>query len=77
MPGEEYAHTHWTTRHSSGTGKNRRTHTRSHNAYASRSLLHVEVPLTTFANGRAPPGRLAFPFQAQLPANLPESFTAR
>ena len=74
--GKEHSHVHWTTTHTSGSGKNRRTTTRHHHAYRDRTLVAIDVPLGTFPEGVVRPGNYEFPFSATLPAGLPSVMAA-
>ena len=74
--GQEYSHVHWTTTRTVGSGDNRRTETVHHHAYARRNLVHVDIPLATFPQGKVSPGRYEFPFHTILPKNLPTSMCA-
>lgn len=38
---------------------------------ASASLVHMDVNLTTFSSGKIPPGQYEYPFEWELPSNLP------
>ena len=69
--GKEHSHVHWTTTHTSGSGKNRRTTTRHHHAYRDRTLVAIDVPLGTFPDGVVRPGNYEFPFSATLPDGYP------
>ena len=74
--GKEHSHVHWTTTHTSGSGKNRRTTTRHHHAYRDRTLVAIDVPLGTFPEGVVRPGNYEFPFSTTLPAGLPSVMAA-
>ncbi|XP_078598581.1 arrestin domain-containing protein 3-like isoform X1 [Branchiostoma floridae x Branchiostoma japonicum] len=74
-----HAYVHWTERHSTGSGKNRRTTTRHYSA--SETYFQHKVTLFGKAEGQSgdnptlPAGRHVFPFQYQLPQQgLPCSF---
>ena len=67
---------HWTTTHSTGSGKDRKTTTKHHHAYAHRKLVSIDVPIAQFQAGQIQPGRYEFPFTAQLPGNLPSTMYA-
>ncbi|XP_022332250.1 arrestin domain-containing protein 17-like [Crassostrea virginica] len=71
------AYVHWTERHSTGSGKNRRTTTRHYSA--TENYFHQIVPVYgrgvgTGDDNRLPPGQHVFPFSFTLPPNLPSSF---
>lgn len=69
--GQERTCVHYTRTHSTGSGKNRQTHTTHHYARAHRSLLSISVPIANFPGGKAGPGQFEFPFTFTLPAGLP------
>ena len=75
--GREHSHVHWTTTHTTGSGKNRKTHTKHHHAYANRTLMYIDVTLANFNGGSVQPGMYEFPFSAMMPPNLPSSMCAR
>ena len=76
LEGREHSHAHWTTHHTSGSGKNRHSETRHHNAYANRTILYIDLPLARFPTGSVEPGRYEYPFTAVLPPGLPSSMYA-
>ena len=55
--GAENTCVHYTRTHTTGSGKNRQTHTTHHYARASRSILQIGVPLANFDGGKVPPGQ--------------------
>ncbi|GFN74123.1 hypothetical protein PoB_000062900 [Plakobranchus ocellatus] len=75
---EGKAYVHWTERHSTGSGKNRRTTTRHYSAtekyFDQDVLLHGIWPSQGSNTTELPQGRHTFPFQYQLPTGLPSSF---
>ena len=77
LVGQEYAHVHWTTTRTTGSGDNRTTETVHHDAYAKRILVQIDVPLAQFPTGRVAPGNYEFPFSATLPPGLPTSMFAK
>ncbi|XP_039254091.2 arrestin domain-containing protein 17-like [Styela clava] len=69
------AHVHWTERHSTGSGKNRRTTTRHYSATENLFQQAVNVHGEGINNQNTlPQGHHVFPFQFQLPAPLPSSY---
>jgi hypothetical protein len=44
-----------------------------HNHTASSSILHMDVPLTSFPTGVVPPGQYEYPFEWPLPDNIPST----
>lgn len=76
VSGMERSHTHWTTTHSSGSGKNRHTTTRHHHAYANRTLFGVSTPLAAYPHGLISPGMYVHPFIVPIPAGLPSTMHA-
>ena len=56
LTGIERTRVHYTTRHTTGHGDNKRTETRDHYAHARRVLLSAMVPLATFVGGRVQAG---------------------
>lgn len=75
LHGAENSLVHWTTTRTTGTGDNRRTETVHHYARASRTLVHIDVPLASFG-GRIAAGRYAFPFTALVPPGMPTTMSA-
>ena len=71
--GQEYSHVHWTTQRT----RNKRTETVHHHAYQTRRLVHMDMPLATFPQGKILPGRYEYPFSAPLPDSLPSTMYAR
>ncbi|KAK7473577.1 hypothetical protein BaRGS_00035180 [Batillaria attramentaria] len=75
---EGKAYVHWTERHSTGSGKNRRTTTRHYSAteqYFNQDVLMFGIwPGQGSDTTKLPAGRHTFPFCFVLPPNLPSSF---
>ncbi|ELU04845.1 hypothetical protein CAPTEDRAFT_173828 [Capitella teleta] len=72
------ANVHWSERHTSGSGKNRRTTTRhyrsSQNYFDYMLVLYGKAPNQDGDNPVHPAGRHQYPFHYTLPQNLPSSF---
>ena len=70
-----HAHVHWTERHTTGTGNNRRTETIS---YTSNEIYVDQIaPLWSSEqapHGKIGPGLYQFQFQFMIPTNCPSSF---
>ncbi|XP_041373505.1 arrestin domain-containing protein 3-like [Gigantopelta aegis] len=73
-----HARVHWSETHSTGSGKNRRTHTKHYSAsedyFDSEILLFGRWPKQEGQDFLHPVGRHSYPFAFQLPPNLPSSF---
>ncbi|XP_064609279.1 arrestin domain-containing protein 3-like [Liolophura sinensis] len=72
------ADVHWSERHTTGSGKNRRSHTRhyrSHEVYLNQIIvLYGKAPDQGGDNPEHPAGRYTYPFQFQIPSTAPSSF---
>ena len=70
--GEEYAKYHYTTTHTTGSGKNRRSTTVHHNVENRVKIIDLTFMLASSLEV----GMYQFPFQVTLPRWLPNSFYA-
>lgn len=72
------ASVHWSERHSTGSGKNRRTttrHYRSNETYFNNNVILFGNSGGMFSDtSMHPAGNYSYPFQMQLPNSLPSSF---
>ena len=75
--GKEATTVHYTRRHTTGSGDNRRTHTTHHYARASRELLRIDIHLASWPASKIGPGQFEFPFRFVLPATLPTTMNCR
>ena len=72
--GEEYAKVHYTSHNSSNDHRsNRQDHYETHR----ETILDENYTIHSFANGKIPRGHYEFPFQMQIPNNLPSSMYCR
>ena len=72
LTGKEYVH--WSEQHSSGSGKRRRTHTVHY--YGGSSLFKLTLPIKDSPCSSLS-GQFEYPFEFQLPSDIPGSFEYR
>eukprot|EP00339_Tiarina_fusa_P024646 CAMPEP_0117066660 /NCGR_PEP_ID=MMETSP0472-20121206/46632_1 /TAXON_ID=693140 ORGANISM="Tiarina fusus, Strain LIS" /NCGR_SAMPLE_ID=MMETSP0472 /ASSEMBLY_ACC=CAM_ASM_000603 /LENGTH=160 /DNA_ID=CAMNT_0004787835 /DNA_START=46 /DNA_END=525 /DNA_ORIENTATION=+ len=80
--GAEHVLVHHTTSHSDRHNDRRHrnhshSHTEDHYERAESTFLQLEYPLHTFPRGQLAPGQYEYPFEIQLPYNLPSSMICR
>ena len=61
--GSEITVVHYTTKHTSGTGKNKKTRTTHHYAHGRSDFLTLNVPLVTNSEGWFSKGQYEYPFR--------------
>lgn len=71
--GKELGRVHYTMEEEIRENGNRRTHSRDHYESNEIQLINFDVPVYTPSAGHFNPGQYEFPFQFQVPANIPSS----